>query len=298
MTDERKGAYFSLLLTFTLWGSLYVVSRFVLGKLGAFTISFFRFTIAFLTLSLFLGKNRRPLEKGDGKYVLLIGGAGYFLAVGAQLLGTRFAGASLASLINSLNPVTMTLFGFLILGESLNLFKVLGIALAIAGTYLILGGGAASAREGIILSLFAVLLWSLVSVLTRRISKKYPPLQLTRDGVGGAAVLYLPLAVAEITLGQTGQVDLSCVLALLYLGSVCTGVAYFLWNHSLSVLEAGVCSAFYPVQPLVSSLLGVFLLGEHLDASFFLGAVLILSGVLLGLLLGGRRASKKAPKLP
>ena len=209
-------------------------------------------------------------------------------------MGTRYAGASLASLINSLNPVTMTLFGFLLLGESLNLYKILGIGAALLGTYFIIGGDSGAAREGIFLSLFAVLLWSLVSVLTRKMGKKYPPLQLTRDGVGVAAVFYLPLAGAEVLKGEAGQIDIACVLALLYMGAVCTGVAYFLWNHSLSVLEAGVCSAFYPVQPLVSSLLGVLFLGEKLGTSFFLGAAFILAGVLTNLLLGGRKASKKA----
>ena len=38
-TDEagaRKKGYIYLILTFTLWGSLYVVSKFVLGRLPAF----------------------------------------------------------------------------------------------------------------------------------------------------------------------------------------------------------------------------------------------------------------------
>lgn len=39
---------------------------------------------------------------------------GYFIAVGAKLLGTKYAGASTVSLINSMNPVTMTLFGAII----------------------------------------------------------------------------------------------------------------------------------------------------------------------------------------
>ena len=63
-TGARK-AILSLIITFVLWGSLYVVSRYVLGKLGPFTISFARFVIAFLTLTLMLGKRRKPLEKGD-----------------------------------------------------------------------------------------------------------------------------------------------------------------------------------------------------------------------------------------
>lgn len=36
-----------LILTFVLWGSLYVVSKYILGRLPTFTISFLRFSIAF-----------------------------------------------------------------------------------------------------------------------------------------------------------------------------------------------------------------------------------------------------------
>ena len=103
---KRKG-YFYLLLTFTLWGSLYVVSKYVLGKMGA------------------------------------------------QLLGTKYAGASLASLINSLNPVTMTVFAAILLHEAMTLRKVLGIALALCGVYVIIGTGAQEISvAGVAFSLF------------------------------------------------------------------------------------------------------------------------------------------------
>ena len=138
--DTRK-AYIFLLLTFVLWGSLYVVSQYVLGKLPAFTIAFLRFLFAFAALSLFDRHPEKKLEKQHIPYILLIGFGGYFIAVGAQLLGTKYAGASTASLINSMNPVTMTLFGAIILHEQLTIRKILGIALSILGVFVILGGG-------------------------------------------------------------------------------------------------------------------------------------------------------------
>lgn len=46
-------------------------------------------------------------------------------------------------------------------------------------------------------------------------------------------------------------------------------------------MEAGICSLFYPVQPMVSVLLGALFLGEKMNASFFVGAVLIIGGVLV-----------------
>lgn len=165
---DRRGeamAYALLILTFILWGSLYVVSKYVLGKLPTFTISFLRFVIAFITLTLMGSKRKVAIARRDMPWLLVLGVFGYFVAVGAQLLGTKYAGASMASLLNALNPVTMTLFGALILHERLTIRKVAGLILALIGVYAILGGGMAGIGLGSICSLFSVLLWSLVSAL-------------------------------------------------------------------------------------------------------------------------------------
>lgn len=276
-------AYGYLILTFVLWGSLYVVSKYILGKLPTFTISFLRFSIAFAVLTVTQKRNVRLVEKRDIPYWFLLGIGGYFVAVGAQLLGTKYAGASMASLLNSLNPVTMTLFAALILHEPLTKGKAAGIALALAGVYVILGGGGANSPVGIGLSLFSVLFWSLVSVLMRRVTQKYDAISVTRYGVGIAALCYLPVCLWEIA--ETGGIHLDApgILALLYMGVVCTGGAYYLWNKSLSLLDASTCSAFYPVQPLVSAGLGMLFLGEKTGMGFWIGALLIVAGIFVNL---------------
>lgn len=287
---NKKMGYFYLLTTFILWGSLYVVSKFVLGKLPPFTISFIRFTIAFFALSILQGKTKRKIEKSDYKYVLLIGVAGYFVAVGAQLLGTKFASAAIASLMNSLNPVTMTLFAVILLGEAITFGKIAGIMLALGGVYVILGtGGENAGLLGIVLSLFSVVLWSVVSVMTRKVTQKYEPLQITRSGVGVAAFFYLPVCLWEASYERGIHMDASCILALIYMGVICTGIAYFLWNKSLSMLEAGTCSAFYPIQPLVSAALGILVLGEKVSITFWMGAALIVAGVFVNIRFGTRK---------
>lgn len=276
-------AYGCLILTFVLWGSLYVVSKYVLGRLPTFTISFLRFSIAFALLTAFRKRNAKPVEKRDIPYLFLLGIGGYFIAVGAQLLGTKYAGASMASLLNALNPVTMTLFAALILHEPFTKRKAAGIGLALIGVYAILGGGGAANLMGIGLSLFSVLFWSLVSVLMRHVTQKYDAISVTRYGVGIAAFCYLPVCFWEIV--QTGGIHLDApsILSLLYMGIVCTGGAYYLWNKSLSLLEASTCSAFYPVQPLVSAGLGMVFLGEKTGINFWIGALLIVAGIFVNL---------------
>lgn len=291
-SDQSAGklkGYIYLLITFTLWGSLYVVSKYVLGKLPTFTISFLRFTLAFLFLTFLAPTPSKKLIRPHIPYVICIGFAGYFIAVGAQLLGTKYAGASMASLLNSINPVTMTIFGAWILHEKLTSKKIVGILLAISGVYIILGGNTKEAGlTGILLSLFSVVVWSFISVLARKVTMQYDSLYITRLACGIAAVCYFPVAVYETLTAQTSVASVlvhnpSCLLSLLYMGIACTGTAYFLWNKSLSFLDAGTCSAFYPIQPMVSTLLGILLLGEQITWQFGIGTLCIIFGVIVSL---------------
>jgi drug/metabolite transporter (DMT)-like permease len=54
------------------------------------------------------------------------------------------------------------------------------------------------------------------------------------------------------------------------------------------MLEASACSLFYPVQPLVSVILGVIVLGETIDARFIAGSALIVGGILFAVIRGAR----------
>lgn len=282
-------AIFSLILTFSLWGSLYVVSVFVLGKLPTFTISCIRFLLAWLALSMFTRHTEKKLDKKDFPYVLLLGAGGYFLAVGAQLLGTKLSGSAMASLINSMNPVTMTLFGALLFHEKLTKKKIIGICLALVGVYSILGSNAKNAGlTGILLSLFAVVSWSFVSVISKRVTGKYNSLYITKLGTGIAFLCYLPVSLFEIVKGHGVALhvlatDISCIFALCYMGFLCTGLAYWLWNQSLLKLEASTCSSFYPIQPMVSTFLGILCFQEVITKGFLLGSLFIIVGVLLSL---------------
>jgi drug/metabolite transporter (DMT)-like permease len=289
--QNRKLAYLYLIITTSAWGSLYVVGKFVLGKVPPFTVLFFRYFIAGFALFPILkgarGRVGKPVkvERSDYKYILIMGFLGYFLSVGAQLLGTKLSDASLASLINSMNPVFIIVFATFILKEKLTLKKVAAVTAAILGTYIILGGGGKNHLGlGIAISFVSVITWSLTSVLVRKITQKYDSLMITAYGMLLAMIFTLPAAAYELWI--TPHVNLlqgSVILSLLYMGFICTALPHFLWNTSLSMVEAGTCSLFYPLQPLVAIILGGLLLGERLNFQFMVGTVLIIGGVLIGL---------------
>ncbi|MBP2642392.1 MAG: DMT(drug/metabolite transporter) superfamily permease [Firmicutes bacterium] len=250
MKNETK-AYIYLLVTFFTWGSLYVVSKFVLGKIPVITLSFLRYVISGAVLWPVLQQRKlKKIDKKDYKYVFGIGFWGYFVAIGAQLLGTKLSNASLAALVNSMNPVVIMLFAVVLLKEKLTLKKVVCGITAIIGVYIIVGDA----------------------------------FQITTYGIVVAAICTLPFSVWEIMITPAIQFDGSIVVSLLYIAIVCTALAHVLWNKSLSLIEAGTCSLFYPMQPLVAVFLGWALLGESISINFVMGAVLIIGGVFVSLI--------------
>lgn len=282
--ENKKIAYLYLVITFCAWGSLYVVSKFVLGKIPVVTVLCLRYFIAAITL-FFINNNikENKIERKDIKYVLLIGFAGYFLSVGAQLLGIKLSDASMASLVNSMNPITIMIFAAIILKEKLTIKKVICVILAVIGVYIIIGDVKGNGQTlGILFSILSVILWSFVSVIVRRITQKYDASIITTYCMCIATACTFPFSIIELITTSNIQFDWSVVVSLLYMGIVCTALAYVFWNKSLSMIEAGTCSLFYPVQPMVSVILGMIFLGEQININFILGAVLIIGGALLG----------------
>lgn len=279
-------SYLYLMITFMLWGSLYVVSQFVLGKIPTFTVAMFRYLIAFIALSFISLKSKKEkIEKSDYKYFFIMGFIGYFISVDCQLLGTKISGGSMVSLINSLNPIIISVMAMIILNEKLEINKIIGIILSLFGVYMIVGTGANIEFIGVLISFIAVIGWAFMSVISRKTSNKYSALTLTKVSMLIATVCNIPVSFLEIQITHPLiQIDIGAILGILYMGIVCTAFTNILWNKSLSMLPANTCSAFYPIQTLTSSFLGVLVFHEILTTSFVLGSTFIIVGVLISLL--------------
>ena len=280
---DKQKAYIFLSVTTAVWGSLYVVTRIALKTIPPITLLFSRYSIACMILLAicFIGKKNMKIEAEDRKSFLLIGVFGYFIAVGSQVFGTKYAGASVASLVNSMNPIFITLFAVVLLKEKLTLSKVLAGIASLTGVYIILGGAQSTGTTwGVAFSLASVLLWAITAISVRRITKKYDPIVVTTYAIMIATAASLPFAGYEVLLTPHAALfSTVSILCVLYLGAVCTAIPGFLWNKSLSLVDASTCSLFYPIQPLVSVLLGILFLSEKIDLKFFTGAILIMGGI-------------------
>ena len=227
-----------LALTTIFWGSLYTASKVLLDVIQPFTLLCLRYIIAAIAMTILQrlrkpdpnGKPRR-IKGGDWKYIIMFGLGGYVLSIGLQQYGTKLAGASLASLINCMNPIAICFFAVLLLHERMTMKKVVCIVSAVAGAVCIVGGDAGGGHIlGIALSLGSVLTWSALSVFMRSFSQKYDALTVTTYGIYVAAIGTLPLMLREIiTHPEMDFLHAKYILVLFY--------GDFLHDHSAFAVE-------------------------------------------------------------
>ena len=269
-----------LLGTFVCWGSLYVVSKIALKTIPPVTVLALRYLVAVPALFLLL-KMRGALRRVERKHIptiAAIGFTGYFASFCLQMLGINRLTGSVSSLLGAMNPIFIPILAAVFLGEKLTLRKVLCVAVSMTGVVIIVGVGGTVDFLGAVLMLLSVFLWSSASIIIRRLGGRYDPMQVAMM----AMIVALPFtgAWAGIEL-QTNSCTftVSAVLAVLFMGLVGTATAHSLWNYSLSKMDASFCSMFYPMQPLVSSVLGVIVLGERITANFMIGGAIICCGI-------------------
>lgn len=279
--SKAKG-YIYLVLTFVIWGSLYVSAKSVMSELSPIIVLASRYGISVVVL-FFIMKKRgfKKIKKEDRWLLFSVGAVGYFGGIAFQLIGTDLADASLASLINSLNPVLIPIIAFIFLKEKLNLRIIISIIMSVIGIYIILGVGDSDITlAGVIVNLLSLTLWSVSCCIVRKISAGYDPIQITLYAMAIAFGFSLPFAISSAVVSDC-TVSLSGIISLLYIALVCTALSHVLWNSSLKILNATTCSLLYPIQPLTSAVLAIVVLNEEISKEFVVGAIIICIGILL-----------------
>lgn len=276
----NKRRLIPLFAAFVLWGSQYVISKIALRTVPPVTLLALRYLVSVPALFIVLRLRHAltPIKKGDWPILFAIGFTGYFASFCLQMLGINRLTGSVSSLLGAMNPIFIPILAALFLHERITPAKIACVALSMAGVVVIVGVDGTVDASGALLMLASVFLWSTASIIIRRVSGRYDPMQIALIAIlcalpftGGWSLIELQSAPCSFTLES--------VLAVLYMGVLGTAVTHSLWNYSLRVMDASFCSMFYPMQPLVSSILGVLFLREAVTPGFVIGALMICCGI-------------------
>lgn len=278
-----------LSLAASIWGGMYVVSKYVLDYIPPLTLVWLRFIIAFVVLYGILKiaekkqKKKVTIRKKDWLLFAWIGFIGYFISITCQFIGTKLSDAHTGSLVTSATPAFMVIFAAIILKEKLTARRLLSTIIATIGVIIVIGWDIeiGSYFIGTIILVGAAITWALLSIYVKIASARFSSLVITTYAIFFSLFFITPFMIWELQVASIGTVNTYVILGVLYLGVISTAGAFFLWNKGLELMDASIGSLFFFFQPIVGSLLGWLLLNETLNSSFFIGGIFIICSVLI-----------------
>ena len=285
---SRAGVYVKLALVAVIWGSTFIAGRIVSAEMSAPTAALGRFLIATLTLLVLLLIQEHGLPRLSLRQWMnftLLGAIGVAIYALLFMYGLQTVTASRGSLIMALIPAATMLGGALFLHEPLTRQRVLGVALALVGVAVELGGGnplklfTEPIGIGEVALFGCVIAWSTYTLLGKRLmGEGMSPLAATTcAAMTGTAILFVACAV-------TGDLAIPHAtwkgwLSLAFMGVLGTAIAYIWFFDGVKAIGPARSAVFINLVPVVAITLGVLLLGERLDVSMVTGAALVVSGV-------------------
>ena len=272
------------------WGASFVATKIALRELTPIALVWARFALGILVLGIFVGARRqfRRVERRDLAYFLLLGFLGITLHQWLQSNGLVTSQATTTGWIVATTPLFIALLGRVFLRERLGGKGYVGILMAAFGVLLVVARGSPGTivvgrlgTKGDALIMISAVNWAVFSVLSRRGLKRHPAaLMMFYVMLLGWA---LTSALFGIESGFRGVGPLSGLgtAALLFLGLVCSGVAYVFWYDALERIPASRVGVFLYLEPLVTVAVAACALGEVVRLGTMLGGAIILFGIWL-----------------
>ena len=285
------GAYLAAICAAILWGASFLLTKVVLTQLGPMSTAALRWAVAAVALIIVSAATargrdvlRRALRHDAWSFVGL-GLVGVSLFYAFQNLALVYTTSIDVGLIMNGVPILTAVLAVWLLGEQLPRRAIGGVVIALVGVTLITLGGLTEADQtararvlGGLLAVLATLLASLYIVGGKRAVTTYDPLTVTAlAGLFGALML-IPVAAWE---GVALHLSIGVWAALLGLALGSGAAANWLWWRAAYHLPVSRVGVFLYITPLVSTILGVALLGEPLTVATVAGAGFVVGGVML-----------------
>lgn len=269
-----------------LWSLAFAVGRVGLAYAPPMTLLTLRFLMAAAAACLLARLAGEPWPRGRALAVLaLVGVVNHALYLGLSYVGMSHVPSGLTAVVVSANPILTAVLAALVLEERLNLRKVLGLVLGVAGVLFILRHRVASGVDEAVQ--LAWPLGALVALSGGAILFK----RLASGGGGGFAGLSVQLAAAGLTMagpawameGGLGAVHAEPTFwaSLLFQALAASLGAYWIWFRLLHLSSATAASAWHFLMPPLGLLFGWLLLDERVLWPDLAGIVPVALGIAL-----------------
>lgn len=288
MTTKQK-AYIALGATSIIWGTTWVASKIGVQKTPALEVASIRQFIGgslYVLFFFFLKKQPLPTLKQLG-WLTFMGILMFVSANGIATMGLKYISSGLGALIAALYPLCVVLIELLFFkNKNITLLTFAGILLGIGGIGVVFYDNAFHNHTegyvlGVILSLIAMLTWSLATIFIARKKADINPYYATGwQMLTSSVILFFVVIITgdHIAIKAIPAQTWGALAYLVIAGSIFTFVAFI---YSMKHLEPAVASLYAYINPIVATLVGSLVVNEKLTFNILIGSAITLTGVYL-----------------
>ena len=263
------------LLAVLFWGGSFVATKMVVAQGPPLQMVWLRFAMGIVVMGVLVA-GRRQLRAPPWRelpLLLLLGFLGIALHQWLQAYGLVTATAVATGWIVATAPIFIAILGWMFLRERIRPVQALGILVASAGVLLLVGK---APGRGELLVLLSAPNWAVFSILSRKTLARHPP----------ATLMLWIMTIGWLMITASGAAGVPALdgrgwIALVFLGVLCSGVAYVFWFDALATLPAARVGALLYLEPLVTVVVAAAVIRELPTAVTLLGGAAILGGVWL-----------------
>jgi len=285
MKSEKIFVVIGFILISIIWGSTWFAIKIGLESVPPLYGVAIRFTLAVIILLIimrFRGE-QFPIDKDSLMLFLAMGVLSISLPFALVYWGEQYIPSGLASVLFAVYPfVVATYSHFMLPGEKLNPYKIIGIILGFLGILIIFWtdlrlGDASTLGMGAVL--VSTLMQGMALVIIKKKGTHLSPVTLNVGGMlVGVIILYL--MALEFENFSDIRFDEKGIGSILYLGTFGSVVTFVTYYWLLKRVEAVYLSLVSFVTPILAVILGIVFLNEILGPNIFSGAALVMLGIL------------------
>jgi drug/metabolite transporter (DMT)-like permease len=268
-----------------LWGTSFMFISISVETVDPITVVFFRVFIAALILTavVFIKGQRFPMTIKNWLAFLVMGFAGnvfpFFLITWGQLS----VNSGIAGMIMAIMPLmTMLLAHYLVEGENLNRYKIIGFIFGITGITILLGpvfeGGGRAVYGGIAIFIAATS-YAVNTILVKRLPR-FKPMVAAAGVMICASLIMLPIWLLQST-PSFDELSLRSINSVVWLGIGPTAIATLILFAVIERAGPTFLSTINYMIPVVAFFSGAYVLSEPVEWSSIFSQTIILSGIAL-----------------
>ena len=275
MLNNNQFAIFLIIISImfgTLMGTFIKLAQ---EELNVITTGFLRFLFGFLIITPYILKTKFEVFSTKNLKIHILRSA---LNLPAMLLG--FAALAMLPLekmtaIHFIVPIIVTILAVIFLKEKIYLYRSIALVMGFLGMLIILRPGIIDISIGIYMALISSLIWSVVIILTKKVSKDDSAITILSH-----QYVYMVLFSFPLVIFFWDQPSLKTIIFILC-AAISGTILHIALNHAYKLVDVTMTQPYSFLGLVVSSLIGYFVFSDKPDFYTWLGASVIFWGVLL-----------------